>query len=279
VYVKEAERSLQHYPARSSTALGVIQIICGLACIILGGCAIGYDSVLAPVGYGIWGGVFPIIAGAFGIASACHKTKCLLVANLVLSIIAAGMMAAPFCLAISSAAMEEDFWYYDYWNGYPLYKPYYSNRMAIDVLLVLFAAAALICAIWASGIACRFCCPCKGCWTSCCSCYGKGNMVANTRFQTVPVQANTVANAGLLPRPVQNVGQPGLVQYSGHPGFIQYPAQGGMIFYQGQPAMVQLNAQNLAHPGYLPNGMGYATMMQPPSYSIILDQPPPFSQL
>ena len=57
VYVREAERSLQHYPARSSTALGVIQIICGLACIILGGCAIGFHATLFFVGHGIWGGI------------------------------------------------------------------------------------------------------------------------------------------------------------------------------------------------------------------------------
>jgi hypothetical protein len=258
IYVKEPERSLQHYPVRHSVALGVAQIICGAACIILGGCAIGNKATLNFVGYGIWGGICPIIAGALGIAAACQKSKGLIAANLVMSIIAAFFISAPFCLAISSAAIDSDIPYSDgydptrytsYYDRY-YYGSSYSNRispserssrLAVDGLLVIFAGLEVIIAIWSSGIACNFCCCCRCCWSCCCTCYNKeGNAVTSMDLPTI------------------------LMQVQGQ----QYP---------GQVVMIQsANPQNVAASGYNPNAIGFSPAMQPPSYTVNPDQAPPF---
>lgn len=78
------------YQGSASIPLGIIMIICGVACIAI-------DIVLFILGlgglgsaYGIWGsGLMLVLAGSFAIGAAKKKTKCMVIACMVLCIITA----------------------------------------------------------------------------------------------------------------------------------------------------------------------------------------------
>jgi hypothetical protein len=210
IYVTDAERSLTHYPVCHSKILGILQIVFGVALIILAACAIHVNAIFFFVGYGFWTGVIAIIAGGLGIAAAFLKSKCLIAAHLVMCIISAVVNLGPFILAVAAACLEDDLQYryaprpppaWDYSQDYD--DGLRDRRMAVDCLLAIFLILASVVAIWASGIGCLFCCCCECCWPSCCSCYkddSKANRVSSGWGARVaaPVEhhVNAVADAG-----------------------------------------------------------------------------------
>lgn len=252
VYMKEPPRSLEHYPSKHARVLGIIQIVCGLVAIALGIGSIFAMSLLYFVGHGIWGGVCPIIAGAFGIASAQRKSKGLIVVNLVMSTIAACLVVAPFIVATISAGIDGDNpqyrsygndGIYDQYNTYPYdtypydtypHGPYdhhhssyyggyyiYNNaKVGIESTIAIVMVIECIVAIWAAAIACNFTCCCRCCEDCCCFCYNKKNSQRTAPYSASmvhPLMA-TVGN-GIQYVHVPNVGYYGASQqtWTGYP--------------------------------------------------------------
>lgn len=84
------------------SAMGIIQIVCGIIEVVLGITLISMpvrNYTFANVGWGIWNGVFAIITGFHGVYS--QRSKCMVIAYMVLSIIAAAMSFT--CCAATSA--------------------------------------------------------------------------------------------------------------------------------------------------------------------------------
>jgi len=51
------EPSVKDYPKNHSLVLGILQLVCGLGCIIIGGISLINQPLLCFTGYGIWGGI------------------------------------------------------------------------------------------------------------------------------------------------------------------------------------------------------------------------------
>jgi len=208
IYIRQATPILQHYPTRCSKGLGVIQILCGVTCIILGVCVLGLDylRIYSPTHEEIWGVVCAITAGGFGIASAKSKTTGMIVANLILSIFAvfynvAGCIVNSILLRhiiylnskelahndLSNSGMSVNDLLDSSSDDHNYQDPYYSSVVAVGALIIFITALEAICALWAAAIACRFVC-CRCCERCCCPCYNKKNTEPNAEAQALQVR-------------------------------------------------------------------------------------------
>jgi len=177
-YVHEAERYWKYYPRRHSLIIGILQIVCGIICIILGGCDFSVKGLYYETGYGIWGGICPIIAGVLGIACSFIRKKSLIVAHLVMSILAGVIAIPPFIMAIVAAEHDSDDTSTYTVDGYSYFSNDNSNglrdrRLAVECLLAITLAFEGVLAVWVSAMTCQFCCCCRCCWGCCCFCYNE----------------------------------------------------------------------------------------------------------
>ncbi|KAJ8017852.1 hypothetical protein HOLleu_44487 [Holothuria leucospilota] len=105
-------------------AMGISQIICGVIEF-----ALGIALVCLPMWYfyhdnaawGIWNGVYAVITGCFGVYS--KRSKCMVIAYMVLSIIAA-VMSGVCCISTSAVTP---------------YLRYESANQGVSILSVLFS--------------------------------------------------------------------------------------------------------------------------------------------
>ncbi|XP_072037988.1 uncharacterized protein [Amphiura filiformis] len=190
---------------------GYMQIFCGVASLIFGVVAllvlfgvvrdpqVTYNHVIfGVVSWPIWSGTIYIISGSLG-ASTRKGRKCLIIAYMVMSIIAANMATGQLIWESLGAALTtpcRDDYYYDYNRDIrdTCVGPYVSFGMHIGS--VLAALVELIAAICGSA----FCCH-----GVCCSEKGTATVVQlqQIQYQQYP------QNAGMTPYP--QVQQPGAI--------------------------------------------------------------------
>ncbi|XP_014662088.1 PREDICTED: proto-oncogene tyrosine-protein kinase receptor Ret-like [Priapulus caudatus] len=186
---------------RVTLALAVVQIVLGLLAIILESVALwiytrfSYQIDYAPLGTGVWCGLFFVVAGLIGVITARNETKCRVISFMVLSIIAACFAAILIiisginigvigrrCYGIDPTIsyVEEspnDRYDYDYGANTPrtpsrtvIRNPAYSQCEAdhgkvrnLTTATLLFGLAEMIVAIWCSALCCKVaCCGSRG---------------------------------------------------------------------------------------------------------------------
>jgi len=173
-----------NYNSKQSMGLGVTQVVVGVICIVINAIGIAFGSLLAVVSIGIWGGIMFIISGSFGISAAKWRTKCKVIAFMVLCIISAAITVPLFICAVMGAALDG---YYE--NCYSLYYNYYRRSyncqeishvaVAMNAVLASLAIVQAIAAIWGSAICCKAACCCK---------YNNSQVVAPIQFATIQGQ-------------------------------------------------------------------------------------------
>jgi hypothetical protein len=98
----------EEYSLVANSVLGVIQIICGLLSMALGVGAICTWASGYYIAYGIWCGFMFTVTGGICIGAARHKNSCLIVSNMVLSIICACCGAVQLSLGIVAADNDSE---------------------------------------------------------------------------------------------------------------------------------------------------------------------------
>ncbi|KAJ8035906.1 hypothetical protein HOLleu_19727 [Holothuria leucospilota] len=146
-------------------AMGIIQIISGVIEF-----ALGIALVSLPLRYfyhdnvawGIWNGVFAVVTGCIGVYS--KRSKCMVIAYMVLSIIAA-VMSGACCISTSSVTpylgyqhnsqKYSDYWYYgwryDYDRGYMYATAHYAIYIVLDIVFALQMLISIIGASFTCG--------------------------------------------------------------------------------------------------------------------------------
>ncbi|KAI0207153.1 hypothetical protein LSAT2_008172 [Lamellibrachia satsuma] len=154
-----------NYASKSSLILGATQIAIGLLCILFNAVAIGAHSTTAVVGHGIWGGLFFILTGAFGVMAGKLRTTCSIVTFMVLSILGAVIFVTfVMVLAAIGVAIDHD-------QGQ-------KSAKAMDAVLLGLSLLEAVVAIWSSAL---------GCSTVCCGRRSQSGIV----MQQGPVMMNT----------------------------------------------------------------------------------------
>lgn len=153
------------YRSCQSKFTGIIQLIAGICLIAFNATAIGLYASWTVISYGIWGGCMFVITGVFGIIAAKRKTKCTVIAYMILCIIATVFAATVFALGVVGCVVaSSDCRTYSYYSYYYYYSyndcgnP--SAVMAMNILITILAAVVFIVALWGSIICCRS--GCKG---------------------------------------------------------------------------------------------------------------------
>ncbi|XP_074648111.1 uncharacterized protein LOC141903739 [Tubulanus polymorphus] len=131
--------------------LGVIQLLSGVAAIILATVAIASMAWGYFVGAGIWTGAFFISSGIVGIICSKRKDNCTIIAFLVLSIISS--VVALMLVGFSAAGIVIDFLEQTHLKN--------SQVMVVHSLILVIAFIQGICAIVSSTICCKTVC-CQG---------------------------------------------------------------------------------------------------------------------
>lgn len=148
---RPVSKKCENYKTRQSLVVSIGQIIVGILCIAFNATLIPFGAhphhnqgaQMGFVSHGIWGGIFFIIAGGLGIGAAKTKSKCLIIAFMVLCIISAMSAAVVLSLGVLGAVMS--------YNSLPL---------AMNILLAIFAIVEGILAIWGSVLCCTATCCC-----------------------------------------------------------------------------------------------------------------------
>jgi len=95
-----------NYRSKQSLGLGITMIIVGVLAVIFNSVGLSYSAFLNFVGYGIWGGIFFIITGIFGIVASKSRSRCHVVSFMVLCVISASIAAVLFALGLSGAILD-----------------------------------------------------------------------------------------------------------------------------------------------------------------------------
>lgn len=202
------------YRHRRSSGLGVTQIVLGCLCILFNAVslAIGSFYSLSFVGHGFWCGILFIITGSFGVSAGVNKTKCKIVAYMVLCVISACFtVALLFCGIIGSimASTYADYddcrhYGYNYYDYHYRYNPCTNVRpiAAMEGCMAVCGFIAAILFIWGSVLGCATkvcsCCQCCFCCPCCKDTYQSQTvpynyMTANGQaIQTMPYQMTTM---------------------------------------------------------------------------------------
>jgi hypothetical protein len=276
------------YLSRQSMGLGVTLVVCGALAIIFNGVAIGVHDSLSYVGHGIWVGILLLIAGSFGITSAVHKTKCLIVSFMVFSILTSVMTVSLLALgiagAVSNACSKSCYGYgcgsgsyrhYDFDNYYYYhdYTPPCSDKIraavAMEALLAIIALVSGIACLWGSVIGCKAVCCCG----------------YNATFG-MPVVYTTPYNQSMVVYSQQQTGPPYFARPQIMPTSLPtapppYVSTGYAVQYwsQQQPAAAAPNFAGYTVPpaagAFDPAQLPVTSLnMPPPAYTAIGEMPP-----
>jgi len=158
-------RIYANYLSKQSTGLGITQVVMGVLCIVFNAVGIAYWSTISIGCIGIWGGVLFIISGAFGISAAKVRSKCKIIAFMVLSIISAGITVPLLICAVIGAVIDNYETCYSYYYEHNRIMYSCSNiakvAVAMNCLLACLAIIEAIAAIWGSVICCKVACCCS----------------------------------------------------------------------------------------------------------------------
>ncbi|XP_071832026.1 uncharacterized protein [Apostichopus japonicus] len=134
--------------------MGVFEIL--LAIVLLAVPQDYYYCRVENIGWGIWGGVFAIVTGSFGIASMRHK--CMVIVYMILAIIASviggGGLISSAVAAKCVGLMKNDFYHYGDWNVHQA-----NIHLAFYILLTVTCAFQSLAAIIGASFTCVAVCP------------------------------------------------------------------------------------------------------------------------
>lgn len=174
VYVPMAAAlsSYDRYPKKMSAALGTLQILFGVLCIIFSSVSLAFFDGLRPQGneviyLGIWSGTLFIITGVIGIAAGMKKRKCQIVANMVMCIISASF---TFYLVLNgvSGAFQTNSQRLLYCNSHLMTEDVemcwsVSVVVAMESCLAIAGVMEAVLFIWGSVLCCKSgACCCSG---------------------------------------------------------------------------------------------------------------------
>jgi hypothetical protein len=91
---------------RCVIGLSAVQLFGGIAALALGIANAIICGLLGSIGYGIWGSLIYFAAGSIGIVAAAKQTRCMVSANMILSIIAACAAAVQLGMGAGSAVFD-----------------------------------------------------------------------------------------------------------------------------------------------------------------------------
>ncbi|CAH1786189.1 unnamed protein product [Owenia fusiformis] len=156
---------VERFNGRASIRIGSLMIGFGVLSIALGGAAIGLYGTVYDIGTGIWCGLlFFILTGSFGIAAGRSKSKCLIIAFMVLSIVMVSI-ACLILLVNSSIGLANDVDYLKYQcnNEYDYHFCHSKGggRVAINALLVLTSIIQAVLGFTSSAYCCKAVCCCN----------------------------------------------------------------------------------------------------------------------
>ncbi|XP_067929530.1 membrane-spanning 4-domains subfamily A member 8-like isoform X2 [Watersipora subatra] len=145
--------------------LSVIQVVMGALCILFGIIIIPfelstYNAWISFPGYGIWSGVYFVIAGGIGLGAVKHNNGSWISATMVLNIISSPLFFLPL---ISMASLGVVYNALVHCGGYYYYYRSCSGIkavLALDIFLVLISFAELVITIWSAVICCKAVCTC-----------------------------------------------------------------------------------------------------------------------
>ncbi|XP_071805696.1 uncharacterized protein [Asterias amurensis] len=170
--------------------MGIVQVVCGACCAVLGILLLTFNAVSlgSLSGFPIWAGIgLYLVAGILGIVAASKKSKRLVLAFMVMSIISATAAGAGVIVHSISAAIG------------PLFNRggYYMSSVACDSIIALISMVELIIAIIGASMTCG----------------ALRNKQCVVQYQAAPMQ---VVGMNYQPQPMytQQVPQP---QYTGGP--------------------------------------------------------------
>jgi hypothetical protein len=240
VFCQAAPASYQavnaRYKNRQSIFIGVAQIVTGLLCIAFNATGIAINSSLNVIAYGIWGGILMIIAGSFGIAAGKLKSKCPIIAFMVLSIISACAAAVIISLAVLGAVIDDveyscSYYSYYYSRYYDLNCSVYKAMLAMNALLAILGGIGGIVSIWGSILGCMSCC----CQTP------NNHQVYSQPIQVVPTNGTQQVVYTTTPASVpQYIAYPGYPMQMGPTGQMQIIPNAPVTFapshYQPPPS-------------------------------------------
>ena len=129
---------------------GVIQLLAGVAAVILGVISIATKSWGYYYGSGFWGGIFFAASGVFGLAAARRKNNCTIVTFMTLSAISA--MLALVMMALGAIGVASD---------NMLFQEHHiteGSALVVHSLLIVVAVVESLCATASSIVGCRAVC-------------------------------------------------------------------------------------------------------------------------
>ncbi|XP_070539990.1 uncharacterized protein [Ptychodera flava] len=140
----------QSFPEHTIIALSICQIVLGGLAVILGIVTLVIGCQLSYIGAGMWCGILFIVSGCIGLVSARKKTRAMIIASMVLSIVSASLSVAVLgVISIVATTGENDAYAYTSTGG----------RIVVDVFLVLVAISeATVAAISAACCGRLVCC-------------------------------------------------------------------------------------------------------------------------
>ncbi|XP_002734638.2 uncharacterized protein LOC100374271 [Saccoglossus kowalevskii] len=230
---------------KTITGFGITLILLGTLAIIFGSVSIGIECIpFSYVGTGIWTGMFIIVTGILGCVSGCKKNKCTIIANMVLSIIAAVLAIATLLplSAVGIASEDECGYMYQYTSYDYIWTCAYSHYRSCVALYSMNLIISIVVAIITIISACL-------CGRAVCCIQGPQRAMYYTAPGNTPQQVPMVSMA--TPQGTQLVymmpatGMQGVQQPMVASGYNQQPVMMMMVqpTYQNQPQQQQQHQQ------------------------------------
>jgi len=172
---------LDGFKASLAKKFGVIQIVGGVLSIALGAALIVLNSLAAYNGAIFWAGIMYIVAGSLGYSSGKYKTRCTIIAYMVLAIIATLSTIGIFATAATGITLEQIL---QPW-GMHIYQNHGDRDHMIPIalygVLLVIGIVELITLIWGSALTCQVTC-----------CRDRSRHAITVIQQTQPVTASPV---------------------------------------------------------------------------------------
>ncbi|KAK2192603.1 hypothetical protein NP493_26g06005 [Ridgeia piscesae] len=139
----------KNYAKKTSMLLGVAQIVIGVLCIGFHIAVIVDVTPTAKIGQGIWGGLFFIATGAFGVVAGKQRTTRSIVSFMILSILSATVFAT-LVLSLSFVGFFRD--------QIPYGGDIKSYAVAAHFMMMILSLVEFVVAIASSAICCAAVC-------------------------------------------------------------------------------------------------------------------------
>ncbi|XP_002734636.1 uncharacterized protein LOC100373964 [Saccoglossus kowalevskii] len=148
---------------KTITSFGIALIILGTLAIIFGIVPISIGCFpTSYIGTGIWTGIFVIVTGILVCVSGFKKSNCSIIANMVLSIIAAAMAGTALLPLSAVGIASEEGCIYHYWGYSPCDYSHFRTCVAFHSMNLIISIVVTIITIVSACLCCRAVCCHRG---------------------------------------------------------------------------------------------------------------------